>query len=435
MKYKVATLLLLLAALILLRPERMGAVEFKEDAVTNETITEEPTAEESTQEESTAEEPTPDEPTAEEPTADESTADESTPEEPTAEEPTPEEPAAEVKEPKEEVKQGLIKKEDGSLFYYRKGKPLRGTLKKIKVDGEVFYYYFRKDGKALTNSWKTIDGDKYYFGKHGKAYTGKRKVGEDYYFFSEKGRRKSGFRTIHEKTYYFSEKNGKMLTGKQHVSHYLCCFSEKGVLLRKIDKDKKMVALTYDDGPSIYTEDILDVLEKHQAVATFFVVGNRVSRYADFVKRADVLGCEIGNHTYEHKTLTRLGKESILSQMARTDAAVKRVIGKEPVIMRPPGGSNNSTVNATVQKPVLLWSVDTIDWKTRDKTKIENAVLNRIRDGDIVLMHDLYQSTASAAEKIVSTLLERGYQLVTISELAECRTGMKSGVKYSQFRP
>ena len=332
-------------------------------------------------------------------------------------------------------KNGLVKNEDGSFSYYKEGEALRNTLKKVTVDGETYYYYFRSGGRALTSSWKTIDGYRYYFGKKGRAYTGKRKIGEDIYFFSEKGRRQSGWKTIEDKTYYFSEKNGKMLTGKQRVSHYLCYFNKKGILTRRIDKNKKMVALTYDDGPSAYTPQILDVLEEQNAVATFFVVGNRVSRYSDTVKRAQSLGCEIGNHTYEHKDLTRLNAKEITSQIAKTDEAVKKACGVIPAIARAPGGSLNGTVKASAGKPFIQWSVDTKDWKTRDTGKTQRAVLDHVKDGDIVLMHDIHLPTVNAAEKIVTTLLERGYQLVTVSELAECRGKLQEGVSYSQFRP
>ncbi len=143
------------------------------------------------------------------------------------------------------VLQGLIRDENGNLFYY-------------------------KDGVKIKNTWKAVNGSKYYFGKSGKAYVGKRKVGKATYYFAVNGKRKTGWRTINGKKYYFSPKNGKMVTGKKTISHYLCYFSEKGVLLRKIDKNKKMVALTYDDGPSIYTPRVLKTLKENNAVATFF---------------------------------------------------------------------------------------------------------------------------------------------------------------------
>ena len=307
------------------------------------------------------------------------------------------------------VLQGLIRDENGHLFYY-------------------------KDGVKIKNTWKTVNGSKYYFGKSGKAYVGKRKVGKATYYFAVNGKRKTGWRTINGKKYYFSPKNGKMVTGKKTISHYLCYFSEKGVLLRKIDKNKKMVALTYDDGPSIYTPRVLKTLKENNSVATFFVVGNRVPTYSDTVKKAHDMGCEIGNHTYEHKSLPNLSETEVKRQISKTNKEVKKAIGEKPVIMRPTGGATNTNIKKWVGMPSIIWSVDTLDWKTRNADSTRRAVLNRVKDGDIVLMHDLYSATATASETIIPELVRRGYQLVTVSELAECRGGMKETGAYYSFR-
>ena len=204
-----------------------------------------------------------------------------------------------------------------------------------------------------------------------------------------------------------------------------------------IDPDKPMIALTYDDGPSANTPKILDVLEKYDARATFFVVGDRVdgnSSYQSYVKRACELNCQIGNHTYSHAALTRLSQSSIRSQISRCDSAVKKAAGVTPAVMRPPGGSRNSTVDQAVGKPLILWSIDTEDWRTRNASSTISAVLDHVRDGDIVLMHDLYSSTAEASQTIIPELIRRGYQLVTVEELARYRGGMKAGNRYSSFR-
>lgn len=307
------------------------------------------------------------------------------------------------------VLQGLIRDENGNLFYY-------------------------KDGVKIKNTWKAVNGSKYYFGKSGKAYVGNRKVGKATYYFAVNGKRKTGWRTINGKKYYFSPKNGKMVTGKKTISHYLCYFSEKGVLLRKIDKNKKMVALTYDDGPSIYTPRVLKTLKENNSVATFFVVGNRVPTYSDTVKKAHDMGCEIGNHTYEHKCLTRISETEVRRQISRTNKNVKKVTGQTPVIMRPTGGATNPNVKQWVGMPSIIWSIDTLDWKTRNAGSTKKAVLDHVKDGDIVLMHDLYSATATASETIIPELVRRGYQLVTVSELAECRGGMKETGAYYSFR-
>ncbi len=102
--------------------------------------------------------------------------------------------------------------------------------------------------------------------------------------------------------------------------------------------------------------------------------------------------------------------------------------------MRPPGGNYNGTVASTVGMPLILWSIDTLDWKTRNAAATQAAVLNHVKDGDIILMHDLYGPTAEASKVIIPELINRGYQLVTVSELADCRGGMLNGMVYNAFR-
>ena len=345
--------------------------------------------------------------------------------------------------------QGIMKNSDGSYSFYIDGEKLKNSWKTVKGNK----YYFGKNGNAYTGlkkinnnyfcfsqtgkmqtGWKKISGRKYYFSeKSGKAYTGKKKVKDSYYYFASNGKMETGWKTIEKKQFYFSQKSGKMVTGKQNISHYLCKFNEKGVLERKIDKNKKMVALTYDDGPSIYTPKLLDTLEKYDAVATFFVVGSRVSQYSGTIKREFNLGCEIGNHTYDHKTITRISSSELKKQISKTNAAVKKVTGGNPVVMRPPGGGINSTSKSNLGMPAIIWSVDTLDWKTRSSSQTTSAVLNHVHDGDIILMHDLHSAACDAAATIVPTLIDRGYQLVTVSELAECRGGMKKNQSYFKF--
>lgn len=201
-----------------------------------------------------------------------------------------------------------------------------------------------------------------------------------------------------------------------------------------IDRKKKMIALTYDDGPSPHTPMVLRALKKYKARATFFVVGSSVGRYAGSVRRAAALGCEIGNHTYSHNKLTRLSPQQIGSVLDRTNRAVRARTGKKIRIMRPPGGSVNPSVCRAVGMPVILWSIDTLDWKTRSTSATIDCVLQRAGDGDVVLMHDLHLPTARAAEPIIRTLKARGYQMVTVSELAAYRGGMSPGKIYSKFR-
>lgn len=185
-----------------------------------------------------------------------------------------------------------------------------------------------------------------------------------------------------------------------------------------INPKKKMVALTYDDGPyTPVTNHILDVLEDNNARATFFVVGSRVSTYKDCIKREVKLGCEIGNHTYNHTILTSVSASTIKSEISKTNEAVKKITGQAPKIVRTPGGAVNSTVKANVDYPMFNWSVDTLDWKYRNSSSVVSSIKSNVRDGSIILMHDLYGSTGNATEEIVPWLIKNGYQLVTVSEL------------------
>ena len=216
-------------------------------------------------------------------------------------------------------------------------------------------------------------------------------------------------------------------------------FSTYGIsaMTSNIDPDKKMVALTYDDGPhGTYTAQILDVLEKYDSRATFFVVGSRIEYYPEQITRAYELGCEIGSHTYNHINLPSYTDSSIKSEMNKTDSLIKKYTGEVAPVMRPPGGATSSRSLAAVGKPAIMWSVDTRDWDHRNATRTVNHIKNNVYDGAIVLMHDLYSPTAEATKTIVPWLIDNGYQLVTVSELMYYRgITMKPGSIYRSARP
>lgn len=206
-----------------------------------------------------------------------------------------------------------------------------------------------------------------------------------------------------------------------------------------VDPSRPMVALTFDDGPSTpVTTRILNSLEANGGRATFFMVGNRVPGTAAVVKRMADMGCQVGNHTYTHVNLTHLSAEGIAGTIAQTNQAVAAACGTAPAVVRPTGGSYNTSVLQTLGNlgmPAVLWSIDTLDWKTRNAQNTINVVLGQVKDGDIVLMHDIYGATADAAEVIIPELTARGFQLVTVSELAQYRGGMAPGHVYTRFRP
>ncbi len=193
-----------------------------------------------------------------------------------------------------------------------------------------------------------------------------------------------------------------------------------------IDPNKPMVALTFDDGPSVYTTRILDLLETYNVRATFFVVGSRVSSYPDTIRRCAEAGNEIGIHTWSHAKLTELSEEEILAQIVDTYNAVQQYAGFTCAAVRPPTGAYNDTVKAVAAELGLYlanWSVDTLDWQTRDADATYEAIMSDVFDGAIILCHDLYETTAEAMERVIPALIEQGYQLVTVSELLSYSDG------------
>ncbi|EHL12846.1 hypothetical protein HMPREF9624_00048 [Oribacterium asaccharolyticum ACB7] len=209
---------------------------------------------------------------------------------------------------------------------------------------------------------------------------------------------------------------------------------------RYIDPSKPMVALTFDDGPDVQVDGVLmDELEKVNGRATFFVVGQRVEKFPEDIKNTVERGHEIGNHSYDHDIhLSSKGQDYIRNEFDKTDDAVEKAAGVRPALVRLPGGNISNDVKAVVKKPLIFWSIDTEDWRSRDAVKTQNSILSQVKDGDIVLMHALYLSTAQACKTVIPELHARGYQLVTVSELIHFR-GQNvqggNGVQYKNFPP
>ncbi len=188
---------------------------------------------------------------------------------------------------------------------------------------------------------------------------------------------------------------------------------------RYIDPSKPMLALTFDDGPKAQTTSVvLDTLETYNARATFFVLGTNAEKNGHLLSRMANIGCSVGSHTYSHPILTRLSDKSIASQLSNTSAIIKNATGTEPALLRPPYGEYNDRVGAVSGKPLILWSVDTLDWKYRDVDYVKNYVLSNARDGAVILLHDIHPTTAQAVQYIIPELIKAGYQLVTVEELA-----------------
>ena len=205
---------------------------------------------------------------------------------------------------------------------------------------------------------------------------------------------------------------------------------------RNINPNKPMVALTFDDGPNPQSTDrILDTLSKYNAVATFFDLGKSVEAYPEIVKREEAIGCEVASHTYSHYNLNNLSASFIKDEINKSANAFRKVLGHDVSLVRPPYGNANALVQANVPYPLIHWNIDTLDWKSRNK----EAILKEVRaienyDGKIILMHSIYTTTADAVEVIVPELINKGYQLVTISEMAYYKgVDLKPGQKYYSF--
>ena len=199
------------------------------------------------------------------------------------------------------------------------------------------------------------------------------------------------------------------------------------VSTRKYDPDKKIIALTFDYGPSTDetngTSDLLDLLEQYDSKATFFCLGNRLNdESAPLLKRMVELGCEIGNHSYDHTQLTTLNAQGVRDQIDKTNELIKKYSGKDCRLIRPPyGDANNDIVPANVSQPFIMWDMDTLDWKTKNAASVISLVekyKEQDWDGAVILMHDIHPTTIEACKTIIPELVNDGYQLVTISELA-----------------
>lgn len=201
----------------------------------------------------------------------------------------------------------------------------------------------------------------------------------------------------------------------------------------RLSAEDKLIALTYDDGPhSVYTDKILDILEENGATATFFVVGYNIEKNINTIRRAQAIGCEIGNHTNDHKNLTKCSTSDLRSQVDTPNEKIKELTDAEMKLFRAPGGAFNG-ITDKIGMPLIQWSIDTEDWKSKDaahKNRTEeerNAELRRIADdvvtnaekGDIILMHDIYNFTADLSAIVIPELKEKGFRVVSVSEMYE----------------
>ena len=240
-----------------------------------------------------------------------------------------------------------------------------------------------------------------------------------------------GFQEINGSQYSFDE-NGYMQTGWVESGANEYYFNDDGSY--NPDKRKPMLALTFDDGPSEYTSELLDCLAENGAHVTFFMLGECVEVYPDMPAKMLETGCELGNHSWDHSQLTSLDYDSVASQFSRTDNAVLEACGQVPTVARCPYGSGSSDIFSIGDRPFFMWSLDTEDWRLMDVDADYNAVMNGdLTDGSIILMHDIHQPFVQASLRLIPDLIAAGYKLVTVSELAAAKGVNLQVASYSDF--
>ena len=268
---------------------------------------------------------------------------------------------------------------------------------------------------ALTPGWHEDANGRWYQNADGTYYTG-------------------GFADIDDVKYSFDD-NGYMQTGwvtKGTQDYY---FNDDGSY--NAEKKRPMIALTFDDGPGEYTSELLDCLEENNAHATFFMLGQNVELYPDDVKRMLKLGCEIGNHSWDHKNMFELDIDSVVKQFNDADQALIDACGQASTVIRAPYGNANEEIMNAVGKPFFMWSLDSLDWSYKDVDLDYKSIMEDnasvLKDGTIILMHDIHEPSVKAAERIIPELINMGFKLVTVSEMAEAKNVTLQVASYNNF--
>ena len=194
--------------------------------------------------------------------------------------------------------------------------------------------------------------------------------------------------------------------------------AEKKSELEQAEELPPRVALTFDDGPHrIYTKNLLDGLRERGVKATFFVVGENIPGNEDLIQQMEADGHLIGNHTYDHADISKLSDEENCRELQKTSDLVKEITGYGTAYVRPPFGNWKDTMDCRVTMISVKWTIDTLDWKSKNVAEIIGKVMQQISDYDIILMHDYYETSVEAALQIVDRLQEEGYEFVTVEDL------------------
>ncbi len=308
-------------------------------------------------------------------------------------------------------------------------------------------WMFLVDGTPFTGWFTDTDGKRYFFNKKGIMKTGWLERGGKKYYFDLDGIMQTGKTVIDGQTWEFlkdgslkgysaSPKKAQNDTSAESDKDSEDSSPEKSAGISAAPeqenaddssassksekkKSKGYVALTFDDGPSSFTDRLLDCLEDNKAKATFFMVGKEIESFPEALQRMESLGCELGNHSYSHQDLTTLDSSGIGDELGRTETLITEQAGHGATVIRPPYGAISDAVTASVSVPMILWSIDTRDWESQDPDQIVDIVMNEVKDGSVILMHDIFSTSVDAAEILIPRLISEGYELVTVHELAQ----------------
>ena len=203
--------------------------------------------------------------------------------------------------------------------------------------------------------------------------------------------------------------------------------------IKRVECDEKLIALTFDDGPHPqYTEEILDILKEYGQKATFFVVGQNAKEHPEILCRAVREGHEIGEHTYSHGYINRMSDEQLISDMEKTEAAIREACGVTPLLIRPPGGGYNDHTLRIIEergKLCVLWNRDTRDWQLPSVQTVLSRLEGNLTAGDIILFHDYNRKnspTPDILRQLIPHMLEQGYRFVTVTELLNSKKATQS---------
>lgn len=265
---------------------------------------------------------------------------------------------------------------------------------------------------ARTAGWQEDENGRWYQNVDGSYYaSGMQDIDGVTYYFNDQGYVQTGWVTLENKDYFFND------DGSYNP-----------------EKQRPMIALTFDDGPGPYTDRLLDCLEENGAKATFFMQGKNAEQYPDVIKRMQELGCELGNHSYDHPNMTAIPVDQVVDQFQRTNDIIENACGEPASVVRFPYGSFDAERLSAVNMPSFLWSLDTEDWKKLDAQADYDSVIGHVSDGEIVLMHDIHEPSVEAALKIIPELIKEGYKLVTLEEMAEAKGfSLENGRSYTDF--